>query len=65
MKIVMKEQQGISVNHIPMIKYLEDDEWEILHKCVVKYLESCGIDSDEVIKKVRNADKKKYKERAR
>lgn len=65
MKIVMKEQQGISVNHIPMIKYLEDDEWEILHKCVVKYLESSGFDSDEIIKKVRNADKKKYKERTR
>lgn len=57
-KIIRKEEQGICVNHIPMITYLEDDEWENLYECVKKYLESYNINSDALFAEVKNADKR-------
>lgn len=57
-KIIYKEQQGISVNHIPLINYLKDNEWGYLYKYVKKHFTNCGINSETVIAEVRNADKK-------
>ena len=57
-RIIRKEEQGVCVNHIPMITYLEDDEWENLYECVKKYLESYNINSDALFSEVKNADKR-------